>query len=63
MPSEKSRYLNRNGGPPAPIDFTELKANLSHLGIERLIGILWTCSQRNDILRKTLMNLGGDTTG
>ena len=55
MPSEKSRYLNKDCVPSAPLNFTELKQNLPSFGIKRLVEILWMSSQRDHVLRKALM--------
>ncbi len=55
MSSEKSRYLNRNGGLSPPLSFEELKKNLFSLGIERLVNTLWMSAQRDEVLCKALM--------
>ena len=53
MPSEKSRYMLRNLEPEAPLDFDELRTELSTLGARHLAELLWLRAQYDDILRKS----------
>ena len=55
MSSEKSRYLNNHNRPSAPFPFRELKSHLSNLGMNRLVDVLWSVAQRDEVLGKTLM--------
>ncbi len=55
MPSEKSRYLRRNLGPPPPLNVNELRDHLGALGADQLAELVWSRSQYDDVLRKTLM--------
>ena len=59
MPSEKSRYLERNRGPEAPVEFMELKKHLSLFGTDRMAEILWIRAQYDDVLAKSLMGCAG----
>jgi hypothetical protein len=66
MPSEKSRYLNRNRGPTQPFEFLELRERIAFLGVSRLAELLWIRAQNDDVLTKALMvtlslNAGGDS--
>lgn len=55
MPTEKLRYLYKNRGPFAPLEFKELKKHLHQFKHEHLVELLWASAQRDDVLRKALM--------
>ena len=55
VPSEKSRYANRNRGPTPPFEFLELREQIPSLGVHRLAELLWIRAQNDDILTKALM--------
>ena len=54
MPSEKSRYANRNSDPVRIFGIEEFASQLPSLGIEKLASILAVCSERDEVLNKIL---------
>ena len=55
MPSEKSRYMNRNSQPAPPFDFLNVRERVSSLGVTRLAELVWTRSENDSVLAKIMM--------
>ena len=55
MPSEKSRYRNRNRGPTVPLEFEDLRAHLRSFEHERLSELLLLRAETDVVLWKAPM--------
>ena len=54
MPSEKSRYVNRNSDPVRIFGIEEFTSQLPSLGIDKLASILAVRSEHDEVLNKIL---------
>ncbi len=54
MPSEKSRYANRNSDPVRIFGIEEFTSQLPSLGIDKLTSILAVRSEHDEVLNKIL---------